>query len=631
MILAGLVVLTNLLFSQQNFNTDSLQKVIKTSKDDISVIMSMIMVGDKIYITYPDSALRIFDKAERMALKTIKNTSASDPIVRQLQKYLAFSYYDRGVIYDQKGDPLKALSYYNQALKIYESTDRKYGIAGVLNSIGHIYKTDLNDTSRALDCYKKALNLYEELGDTLNTAVILANVGSIYKMKGNIAFAKQYYSKSLRINEKLNNARGIALVSMFLAEMYKDEGRTEEARLAANRSLKLYNESGDKEGSADAMVLLGDVYFIQGNISKAREMASEALHIAERNNYRNIIKEAAFLLKKIFKEQDKYEEALRMNDLYNSMRDTIENKDVQTQMIRDMIYFENRNKALVDSVKFVTEQQEKDNKIRQQQILIDGQRKLRNAFFVIGFFIVIGGLLLFNRYRLGQKLRQNELQVNSLETQQKLLRAQMNPHFINNALNSIQSLILGNETSQAGEYLATFSRLTRAILEQTTKKSIPLSKEVETLGMYLEMEKLRFDNKFDYEILVHDSINPEAVSIPPLLIQPFAENSILHGIIHKGGKGKVKIEFEQKDETLTCTIEDNGVGRARSREINSKKTKTGSSIATQLAQNRLSLINTNGKQGISIIDLVDEAGNASGTRVVLTIPLISTYDKSHTG
>ncbi len=357
-------------------------------------------------------------------------------------------------------------------------------------------------------------------------------------------------------------------------------------------------------------------------------MGSEAMRIAERNNYRNIIKEAAFLMKRIFKEQDKYQEALRMNDLYNSMRDTTENKDVQAQMIRDLMYFENRNKALVDSIRFVSAQQEKDNKIRQQQIMIEGQKKLRNAFIVIVLFVLIGGLLLFNRYRLSQKLKRNELQVNSLETQQKLLRAQMNPHFINNALNSIQSLILGNETELAGEYLATFSRLTRAILEQTRKTSIPLSKEVETLGMYLEMEKLRFDNKFDYEIKVDDNINPETVSIPPLLIQPFAENSILHGIIHKQGKGKVTVGFTQQNGTVTCVIEDNGVGREKSREINSRKTKKASSVATHLAHDRLTLINQNQKRSIEIIDLKDETGNPSGTKVVLTIPSSSAYEKT---
>ncbi len=614
-------LLSNLLFAQQDVNTDSLQKVIKTSKDDISVLMSLIMVGDKTFYSYPDSALKLFDKAEKMALKTMQN-QPSDAVTNQLQKYLASCYYDKGVIYDQKGDPLKALGYYNQALKIYEKTDRKYGIARVLNSIGHIYQSGLNDTTHALDCYLKALKLYNELGDTLDTAVILSNVGSVYKMKGNVVIAKQYYFRSLRINEKINNAHGIAQVSRFLAEVYRDEGHTDDAIAGATRSLKLYNQTGDMEGSAGDLVFLGDVYFVQGNAQKAKEMASQALHIAERNNYRILIKQAAFLLKKIFKEEDKYQEALRMNDLYNSMRDTTENKDEQAKIIRDLIYFENRNKALVDSIKFVAAQQEKDNKIAQQQILIEGQRKLRNAFVIIALFVLIGGLLLFNRYRLSLRLKQNQLQVNSLETQQKLLRAQMNPHFINNALNSIQSLILGNETMLAGEYLATFSRLTRAILEQTRKKSIPLSKEVETLGMYLEMEKLRFDNKFDYKIVLPETINAENVFIPPLLIQPFVENSILHGIIHKSGKGKISIEFAQNNGTIDCTVQDDGVGRAKSKEINSKKTKTGNAIATHLAQSRLALINHNKAEAISITDLKDEAGNACGTKVILKIPLM---------
>lgn len=198
MILMWLALAACPVSAQQNLNTDSLQRIIRTSRDDISVIMSLVTVGHNIYISYPDSALKILDKAERMTQRTIKSTSSSNPAVKTLQKCLASIYYDRGVIYAQKGDPLKALTYYNQALKIYESTDRKYGTAGVYNSIGHIYQSDLNDTAHALDYYLKALHLYEELDDTLNTAVILSNVGSVYKMKGDVATARQYYFRALR-------------------------------------------------------------------------------------------------------------------------------------------------------------------------------------------------------------------------------------------------------------------------------------------------------------------------------------------------------------------------------------------------------------------------------------------------
>ena len=210
----------------------------------------------------------------------------------------------------------------------------------------------------------------------------------------------------------------------------------------------------------------------------------------------------------------------------------------------------------------------------------------------------------------------------------KLLRAQMNPHFIFNSLNSIQSLILEDKSSLAREYLITFSRLSRSILEQTRKQEISLTQELETLRMYLDVEKLRFDDKFNYEIKSNDFTETDNVMIPPLLIQPFVENSIIHGISHKEETGKINIEFKKHNGMLQCVVEDDGVGRTRSEEINKARSRKSSSVATQLAKERIAGMNTNGHRyrreaSIRITDLISETGKPLGTKVEINIPLTS--------
>jgi LytS/YehU family sensor histidine kinase len=299
---------------------------------------------------------------------------------------------------------------------------------------------------------------------------------------------------------------------------------------------------------------------------------------------------------------------------------------LKTKVIRDLVYYENENRTLEDSLSQITGQLERDAKIRKQEEIINKQTEYRNLL-IIGLLILASvSFILLNRYRLNVKNKQNQLKIDSLETEQKLLRAQMNPHFINNALNSIQSLILENEPAEAGEYLVTFSRLTRAILEQTRKKYISLNKEIETLRMYLEMERLRFDNKFDYEISLSENLVPETIYIPPLLIQPFAENAILHGIVHKNGNGTISITFNRANGNLRCIIQDDGIGRKMAKEINENKSRSGDSIATKIAIERLNLMDQNGS--IEFEDLKDEQQNASGTRVIINMPLNNQFDDS---
>ena len=587
--------------------------------------IAMTTLGDRIFFSYPDSALNLFDRSEKLFQQILQGKNSKDPLKKQLNYYLAALYSDRGSIYLQKGDIPFALSYYNQAMFINEEQKNEYGIASNLSNIGYIYLTNLNDLNRAYECYDKALKITNKLGKKYRWLAgnILSIISEIYFKKNDIPLALEYIEKSLNISQQEGNLTGMADAFNNRAKVYLKLNKISQAIGESLKSNSFYEKAGDKEGYSKNLILLGELYFKQNNFSLAEEQLSEAIKTARENNYRSIIKEASSLLQKIYFRQGKWKESAEMAEMNNQIRDSIENTGVSMKILRDLIYFENRNEALRDSIRFISAQREKDKQIQKQQLQNEEQKLLRNAiiFGLIG--LIVMGAILFNRYRISRQQKENILQITALETEQKLLRAQMNPHFINNSLNSIQSLILENEPIEAGEYLATFSRLTRAIMDQTNKKSIPLGKEIETLKMYLEMEMLRFSDKFDFKIELHPDVNPENLFIPPLLIQPFVENSILHGIIHLEGKGEIIVSFKKNNVTLTCTITDNGIGREKSKEINSQKMRQGNSMATELAKNRLRLMNRNPSRGVRIIDLKNEKLEAIGTRVILNIPLIT--------
>ncbi|GAA4400101.1 hypothetical protein GCM10023187_12890 [Nibrella viscosa] len=207
------------------------------------------------------------------------------------------------------------------------------------------------------------------------------------------------------------------------------------------------------------------------------------------------------------------------------------------------------------------------------------------------------------------------------EMEMQALRAQMNPHFIFNSLNSINTFILKNEPDSASEYLAKFSRLIRLILQNSNSALVTLDNELEALKLYMDMEALRFNHRFSYRIDLDEEVEPDVVEIPPLLIQPYVENAIWHGLLHKEGAGHIQIGIRLEENMLVCRIEDDGVGRKRAAELKSKSATKSKSLGMQITSQRIRLINElHGKATtMQIEDLENASGEACGTRVILHI------------
>jgi hypothetical protein len=209
------------------------------------------------------------------------------------------------------------------------------------------------------------------------------------------------------------------------------------------------------------------------------------------------------------------------------------------------------------------------------------------------------------------------------EAELKALRAQMNPHFIFNAINSVQYFITANDPVSSQKYLSKFARLIRYVVDNSKPSAILLSKELEALSLYLDLESLRFENKFEYYIQVSEEIDMDTVQIPSMLIQPFVENAIWHGLMHKAQSGKLRIEILKKENGLICIIEDDGIGRKKAEEIRAAKgVDVHKPVGMQITRERLNIINgqNNSSFSIRITDLTDANGIACGTRVELDLP-----------
>ncbi|NNC85253.1 MAG: histidine kinase [Bacteroidia bacterium] len=238
--------------------------------------------------------------------------------------------------------------------------------------------------------------------------------------------------------------------------------------------------------------------------------------------------------------------------------------------------------------------------------------------------LLLLAFLIYHFLNRASKKHKEQLELNKkiFKLEMDGLKAQMNPHFTYNVLNAVQNLVLKKDSKQAYNYITKFSRLMRNYLDSTRSNFIKLSEEIELISNYVQLEQLRLDNKFDFELNVADNVNLENITIPSMIVQPFIENAIHHGLLHKDGKGKLKVGIEQQNGTLQIAISDDGIGREKAGIINSNKTKMHKSYGVQIIKERIALFEEYYKRKIEIIikDL-NENNVPSGTNVHLTIGL----------
>lgn len=452
--------------------------------------------------------------------------------------------------------------------------------------------------------------------------------------------------------EAYRNGKSSARVLLPLAKAYNGKEQFREALNLARESFSKVNTLHKPQLMRHYKVLsdihnnIGNhdsAFYYQTKYQEIKDAMLNRQFLWQLNNYKRAALDA------------KRSEQLALLERDNLIKDQ---KLAQQLLLQDQqqasISLLDRDNALKDKELLLKEQKLKQESLLKEQkqaqlALIDQQNKLKQQRLKQEVFLrnsIISGLALLvllavfiirslqlkrknetlnlekqlHIHKLESEQKQMELQKQALELETQALRAQMNPHFIFNCLSSINKFILKNESRIASDYLTRFSRLIRMVLTNSQLSMIPLSDEVDMLRLYLDMERLRFSNSFDYNIVFSNAIEPESVYIPPMVLQPICENAIWHGLMHKDGQGKLNIQLYMVDQELNCTITDNGVGRAKAKELKSKSGDKQKSFGLKITTERLALFN-NDKSSASyqVEDLKDENGNNTGTRVTLKI------------
>jgi tetratricopeptide (TPR) repeat protein len=491
------------------------------------------------------------------------------------EKGIGFCYNLFGIYYHHKDLNEKALQYYFKADRILsKSLDWQDRILSKTN-IGIIYtKTEQYD--KCLQIYKAVEKEIEQQPESMLHAQLYVNLDAALIKIGDLINGYNYIKKAVSIVEKFNNPFGMALCYGNLSSYLIQQNDFKSAEKYLEKALEICKANNFIQLLCSTYLNIIKLELGRKNLVDAINFSDICLdHINKHYNDDLILQEVLKLRMEI------YEGLLNFEAAYHEAKEYI--------IVRDRF-----------------NSTEKSRKINELQIQFETEKKE----------IELKEL----------KITQQKNQIEKVESELKAIKAQMNPHFIFNALNSIQELFILGDKRLANEQLGNFSILTRKILEVSGKKSISLLEEIDILTKYLSLESIRFEKDFEFHFILSEGIEEDFIEIPPMLIQPIIENAIKHGILHKEGKKRITIDFKEDNslELLICTISDNGIGRAKSAEINLNRPKSHVSFATIAIQKRLDLLNQNRQNPISLLfeDLKDMNGNALGTKAILQIPLI---------
>lgn len=525
---------------------------------------------------------------------------------------IAYSLNNLGVAYRRLDQNEQAFQYHFQALKIAQATGDTRNQTVAINSIGNI-QLSLGNYTDAIHEFSKSLEIEIAADNNLGIAINYANMGASWEGLGKLDKAIALYQKSLSFNEKAGSYTGIAICCNLLGNAYLQKGDYNRAIVFLRRALSVHNRVHDKINVAENFITIGKIQMKQRHPDSALASMYEGLAIAREINSRTMMIEGLRAIADAENQLGNRQAAFQALNQAYGMRDSLYVQQAAPQMAKMRALYELNQKD--NQIKLL----EQGNQIKQLKL---NRHRIIAISSILILILVLVLLILFNRQRrirMHRAIVQYELQA---------LRSQMNPHFIFNSLNSIHKFIWSNEQESASEYLAKFSKLMRLILENTRYKTVILSSEIEFLNLYLELEAVRCNHSFTPAIEVSPGLCADDAMIPSMIIQPFVENAIWHGLVHrKGDDGELCIRFYPEDDLLVCEIQDNGIGRKKALEIKSRKTPSHRSIAMEVTTERIGLLRQITGNRSARVDIVDmEENNVSrGTKVILHLPMEYAY------
>jgi len=608
------IVIENKLSTYKKIN-----KELRYFKKDTSNIIKMISLFKKdkylVGITYAENMLGIRYRNYSLYQKAISSHLKALEIAKKInsKEFQVFSLNMVGVVYRRMDDYRVALDYSQEALELADKIKNpnlgiQRGIAIAHNSRGNIYLL-LKQFELAILEFESSQIIEKKIHNNLGLAINYQNVGYAKEAQDKISEALTYYKKSLEINKKINNDLGKIICNSSIANIFIRQNKIKKALDLINKNIPIVEKSGNKYYHSFELLNLGYAQTKLKKFKKAEINILKGLDIAKEYKLKSAISTAYNYLSELYESINDNKKSLKYYKLSKELEDEISNESNMKYVNGLIIKYDSERKN--SKIKSLAKQ----NEITKLKLI-----KNRNLWIASISLLALLGILLYFFYK--NKLLKNEKRFIKLE--QTALRSQMNPHFIFNSLNSIKLYIIDNEKENAVYYLNKFSKLIRKILSATKEKKTTLIDEIETMKLYLNIENIRFENSINYSFIIDKNLNINTIKIPSLILQPFLENAIWHGLSSKKDNKNIVLTFKkEKNSYLIITIEDNGIGRKKSAEIKEKKIHKRESIGIQLTEDRLENFSKYFKNDFAIdfIDLYDNNQKPTGTKVVLKIPL----------
>jgi len=539
-------------------------------------------------------------------------------------------------VYEITGDFESGIDYGKRSIKLAEELkNSSNNLRGRSSGQSFFWMCRLyiiaGDYETALDVLRRGRNYYPDPIDSVSKAFWSSLIGNVHRLMGNYDSALYYLKLFEKTENDPNNFGKISLGYLYID--LKEYNKALAVVLPFSLYLRKINII--MPPIADCMIIAGNASLNEKKYNQALQYARDANSYLKMMDGRTLMIPNYKLLSDIFEKLHIYDSAYYYMNQYTSLKDSLINRQFYWKLSNYKKEAEEVRKT--SQINLLN----KTNQLKEQKL--KKQAFVKNSLIVGLLLLFLLGVFIFRNLSLkrkNDKLRlQKDLELQQLESEKKqaelhqkaielemqALRAQMNPHFIFNCLSSINRFIFKNDNKTASDYLTRFSRLIRMVLMHSSKKLITLEDELEMLRLYLDLERLRFKDAFDYSITTTNIVDVGAIFIPPLLLQPFCENAVWHGLMHKESKGHLNIIISEiineNEKVLHCVIEDDGVGREKSAEMKSKSAESEKSLGLKITTERLALLNqeNNFSTFYKIEDILNENNEVAGTRVQLKI------------
>lgn len=533
-----------------------------------------------------------------------------------------------GIVHKRLGDYPASQQYYYQALEIYEKTGDEQGHAVAMENLGILYDL-MGEVEKSASCYQQALLYYTAHNLPILEAGVKSNLAILLLKQARYDSAMHILKDALKIYQENGRHHNVVNMITNIGNIHNRLGQYDSAIYVSEPALAHAKALNLKQEQVNLSYNLADACIGLSNWKQALNYAREQSRVASETGSFSLMRDAEKMLSKVYEHAGDATAALSHFKKSVQWSDSLINEEkARTFKIQEV-----KMEVMKKDVQLA--EQAKTLLVQDQKIALE--KRWRFLLIASIFLVSLAAFMVYQRYLSRQRYarlleeknrlistQKEKIEQAKTELEGRMLRSQLNPHFIFNSLSSIQHFITENDKVNALRYLSKFSILLRKVLDSSFSLNNAMDEEIKLLKVYLDLESLRFNGTFSYKIDIEHDLDPQSYEMPTLLLQPFIENALLHGLLPKDGRKNLQVSFRANAQMIHCTVEDNGIGRQASGILNEKKSRHGLARGISVSRQRIAILSRqyHVPAGVFYEDILDEEGNIAGTRVHIDLPKI---------